>query len=531
MNGGGSTIRFASANNNQRAVVQLNGTDYTTINNLVIDATGGPGATPTYGYGVLLTNAADNDQLTNNTIVADGAATSTNFAGIAVNGSTSNASATGNSANNLLVQGNTITGGYYGISLYGGSATAQNTGNVVRNNTIRDFYSYGIYVGFQLGAQLVGNDISRPLRTSVSAFYGIGVLGQCNGLAIEKNRLHDAFTGNNASVAQLYGIYLSGNGSTSTVTNDIVNNVLYNLSGGGTQYLIYAGAPYTRIYNNTLTSDDQSANSLYVTYAFYVLGANTDIKNNIVRVTRSGTGLKYGVYLASSTGVVFTNYNDLYVPAGNVGYYAANFATLANWQAGAGSTFDQNSVSVEPIFASAGTGNLAPGDVSLNNSATPLARVTDDITGAPRGAAPDMGAYEFAPVAIDVLPVGLASPAPTAACYGTAEPLAVQLRNSGAAVLNLATNPAAVTVVVTPPTGAAQTFTATVSTGTLASGATLSVTLPGTLNMAAPGTYAFAITATAVGDLNPGDDVLSPAVTRLVVAPVAGTLAASAAGT
>jgi hypothetical protein len=526
VNGGGSTIRFASANSNQRAVVQLNGTDYTTINNLTIDATGGTGATATYGYGVLLTNAADNDQITNNTITADGASTSSNFAGIAINGSVANASATGNSANNLLVQGNTITGGYYGISLYGTSATVQNTDNVVRNNVIRDFYSYGIYVGFQAGAQFVGNDISRPLRSTVSTFYGIGVSGTSNGLTIEKNRIHDAFTGSTATIAQVYGIYLSGNGSTSTVTNDIVNNVLYKMTGGSTQYLIYSGSSYSRIYNNTLTSDDQAA-STYVTYALYVSGANNDLKNNVVRVTRAGTGLKYGVYLTSSTGVVSTNYNDLFVPAGNVGYYSANFATLANWQAGAGSTFDQNSVSVDPLFANASTGNLIPGDVALNNSGTPLARVTDDITSAPRGAAPDMGAYEFAPIAIDVLPVGLASPALTSTCYGTAEAVAVQIRNSGSAVLNLATNPATVTVVVTPPTGAAQTLTTTLSTGTLASGATQTVTLPGTLNMAAPGTYAFAITATATGDQNPADDVLAPAVSRTVVAPVAGTLAAS----
>ncbi|WP_460549004.1 hypothetical protein, partial [Hymenobacter daeguensis] len=39
INGGGRTIKFGSTNSNQRAVVQLNGTDYTTINNLVIDAT------------------------------------------------------------------------------------------------------------------------------------------------------------------------------------------------------------------------------------------------------------------------------------------------------------------------------------------------------------------------------------------------------------------------------------------------------------------------------------------------------------
>jgi hypothetical protein len=526
VNGGGSTIRFASANSNQRAVVQLNGTDYTTINNLVIDATGGTVNVATAGVGVLLTNAADNDQITNNTITVDGSSTSPSFAGIAVNGSVANTTATGNSANNLLVQGNTITGGYYGITLYGSSATAQNTGNILRNNIIRDFYNYGIYAGFQLGAQFVGNDIGRPLRSAISAFYGIYVAGQCNSLNIEKNRIHDAFTGNPTVSAQVYGIYLAGNGSTSTLTNDIVNNVVYKMTGSNTQYLIYSGTGYSRIYNNTLSSDEQSATSPNATYGIYTSGINADIRNNVVSITRPGTGNKYGVYIVNNPVIVALNYNDLYVPNGFVGYLGMNYATLANWQAT--TTYDQNSVAVNPIFASAGTGNLQPADVGLNNSGTPLPRVTDDITGAARGAAPDMGAYEFSPLTLDLLPAGLASPATTSTCYGTAETVSVLVRNSGSAALNFATNPATVTVVVTPPTGAAQTFTTTVTTGTLASGTTQTVALPGTLNMSAAGAYSFAVTATVAGDLNTTNDVLVPAATRTVLAPVAGTLTSSA---
>ncbi|HET9504039.1 MAG TPA: T9SS type A sorting domain-containing protein [Hymenobacter sp.] len=524
VNGGGSIIRFASTTN-QRAVVQLNGTDYTTITNLVIDATGGTTGVATSGIGVLLTNAADNDQLTNNTITVDGASTSTNFAGIAVSGSTLSATATGNSANNLLVQGNTITGGYYGIALYGSSATAQNTGNILRNNTIRDFYSYGIYAGFQLGAQLVGNDIARPLRTNTTTFNGIYIAGQCNGLAIEKNRIHDPFTGSPSVSGTSYGIYLAGNGSTSTTTNDIVNNVVYKMTGSSGQYLIYSGTGYSRIYNNTLSSDEPSATSANTTYGIFTSGINADIRNNVVSITRPGTGGKFGVYISGNPAVTALNYNDFYVPNGNVGYLNANYATLASWQTATG--YDQNSLAVNPIFASAGTGNLQPADAGLNNSGTPLARVTDDITGAPRGAAPDMGAYEFSPIALDVLPAGLASPATTSACYGTAETVSALLRNSGSATLNFATNPATVTVVVTPPTGATQTFTTSLTTGTLASGTTQAVALPGTLNMSAAGTYSFAITATVVGDGNTANDVLTPAPTRTVLAPVAGTLVSS----
>ncbi|RZL00084.1 MAG: hypothetical protein EOO62_24225, partial [Hymenobacter sp.] len=394
VNGGGSTIRFASTTSGQRAVVQLNGTDYTTINNLVIDATGGTGGNATYGYGVLLTNAADNDRITNNTINADITATSTSFAGIAVSGSTSSAIASGNSASSLLVEGNTVNGGYYGITLYGNSATSLNTSNIVRNNNVRDFYSYGIYAAYQDGAQLIGNDVSRPLRTNGSTFYGIYSTNSSVGTAIEKNRIHDAFAGNPTSTSTLYGIYVS-NGTVRS-NNDVVNNVLYNLSGSGTQYIIYnLGSALSRIYNNSITSDDQTTASASTTYGIYNSGATVDVANNVVHITRAGSGTKYGLYYTVAT--TTSNYNDLYVPSGNVGYYSAAFATLANWQTANSSAFDANSISVNPAFVGASTGNLLPGNAALNNVGQPLTRVTDDITGATRGALPDLGAYEFTP--------------------------------------------------------------------------------------------------------------------------------------
>lgn len=94
----------------------------------------------------------------------------------------------------------------------------------------------------------------------------------------------------------------------------------------------------------------------------------------------------------------------------------------------------------------------------------------------------------------------------------------MQVRNGGGTTLNFATNPATVTVVATPPTGAAQTFTTTLSTGTLASAAFQAITLPGSLDMSTLGTYSFAVTATVVGDLNTANDVLTPAATRTAAA-------------
>ncbi|MFD2720784.1 beta strand repeat-containing protein [Hymenobacter monticola] len=528
LNGGGTTLRFAPDNAFRRAVVQLNGSDYVTLDNLVIDATGVPGGTlGTYGYGVLLTNAADNNRLTNNVINATLSSTSTSYAGVVVNGSTSSAALTGNSANNLLLEGNTINGGYYSISMFGNSTTSLNTGNIVRNNTLRDFYSYGIYTGYQDGAQFVGNDLSRPLRTSPGAFYGLYTFGGSRGQAIEKNRMHDPYTSAPGSTNLVYGIYVAtSTGATAALPNDIVNNAFYNLNGNGLQYLIYnSGAANTRIYHNTILSDNQAATTSAVTYGIYntSTGASADVKNNVVSITRSGPGAKVGLYYTVAT---TSNYNDIYVPSGSVGIYnTTTYATLANWQTANAAAFDQNSVSADPVLNGAATGNLTPDNVLLNNAGTPLARVTEDITGAPRGAAPDLGAYEFTAQAIDVAPVSLVSPAATSNCFGPAEAVVVQLRNNGTAPLNFATNPATVTVTAMRPNGNTQTFTGTVSTGTLASGATQTVTLGGTLDMTALGNYSFAVTATVTGDLNAANNTLPTATTRTAIQPVAGTLA------
>ncbi|MBD2713818.1 T9SS type A sorting domain-containing protein [Microvirga sp. STR05] len=128
--------------------------------------------------------------------------------------------------------------------------------------------------------------------------------------------------------------------------------------------------------------------------------------------------------------------------------------------------------------------------------------------------------------AVDLAPVALLTPPTGQTCYSTAENVTVSVRNIGTAALDFAANPATVTVNVTGPV--TQTLTATVNTGTLAPGATQSVSV-GTLNMSAAGTYSFAIAATATGDGNTANDNLATPTTRVVTAPVAGTITPSAA--
>jgi nitrous oxidase accessory protein NosD len=450
-NGNGRTIQFAANTTGQRAVIALNGADYITIDSLNIDATnaGSPG---TYGWGVLLTNQADNNTISHCVVTSSTSSTSSNFAGIVASGSATGATTSGNSANNLLLEGNTVIGGYYGVTLVGTSTTVQATGNVLRNNTVRDFYYYGVYGYYQNGAQYIGNDINRATRTSTTTFYGM-YLYYNDGIRVEGNRIHSPFTASGGGTSLVYGIYVYYSDGTAATPNLIANNAVYNIDGGGTTYGIYNYySNYGNYYHNTVSLDDAAAGGTSVRAYSQYMGTFATLRNNIFSVTRPASTAAYAVYVYGTTANLATsplssNYNDLYVGSGSnafVGYVGTSStattggaSTLTAWQALNSNAYDQNSVSLDPRFRSAT--DVRPTNVGLNNTgtATTITAVPRDITGTLRTSPPDMGAYEFTPTANDVQVVSIDGPA-TTAVPGT-NPVVVTIRNGGTVTLTSVT--------------------------------------------------------------------------------------------
>ncbi|MDB5270815.1 MAG: Muc19 precursor [Hymenobacter sp.] len=517
-NGNGRTIQFGSNNSNRSAVITLNGADFVTIDNLVVDATVGGTSTAAYGWGVQLLNNADDNVINNCVVTTNIQQSSVFFAGIVSSADAGNINAYGALASQrLTLTNNQITGGYFGISVFGSDATAT-SGMVISNNTVRDFYSYGIFVGYLSGAQLIGNDISRPTRPVPSYCHGIHLDAGMRGTAVEKNRIHQTFGGAPTSSQDSYGIYVNtGADAPATSPNDFVNNLVYDLNGTGSVYGFYSDASdNARFYHNTINLDNQANTNASQAYGFYqTTGTGVEFRNNIVHVTRSGTAPNYGVYLESATGTTVSNNNNL-TGGGNsfqTGFYnGVAYPTLASWQAANSGTYDQNSSAVAPQFVSVTTGNLQPSVATLNNTAAPLARVTDDITGAVRGAAPDMGAYEFAPVANDVALVSIDSPA--APVTAGSHPVTVTIRNNGGGLLTTVR----LQYVLNGGTAVGQTFT--LSPG-LASGATtaLSFTTPGVI-------VAGANTLTVTGSLpngQPDADATNNTLTTTVAPALSGT--------
>ncbi|OON66753.1 hypothetical protein B0919_21490 [Hymenobacter sp. CRA2] len=452
---------------------------------------------------------------------------------------------------NVTLQNNSVVGVSYGIYTFGSANVSAGgmdnlviTGNVVGPATAAaaaNIGQWGIYVSGAVAPSVTGNEVQNVISATTTNVHGIYLADVRNGI-VSRNSVHNvAYTGSSTTKVWAINTLMT---NLSTAANPsalrIDNNLVYNITSSSTSSTwntsgINLNAGYgDKVYFNTvyLSGALSAASGTAGSAAFSngnpsvaTVSANVDVRNNIF-VIIGGTGgtattplYAHYTMATSYTGSTLNN-NDLFVTTGSTGaarigrFNAADAVDLAAWRTATGQ--EANSVSVNPNFTQVGTApyDLTPTAATVNNVGDATTGVTVDYTGATRGNTPDLGAYEFTPATIDVMAGALISPA-AAGCYGASEAVTVSFTNNAATALDLALNPVTVTVVVTPPSGPAQTFTATVNTGTLAASATQNVTLPGTLNMSAAGSYSFAITTTTASDATPGNDQAT--VTRTVV--------------
>ncbi|RYE11675.1 MAG: hypothetical protein EOP51_32720, partial [Sphingobacteriales bacterium] len=310
-NGNGETLEFAATNTNDRAVLRLDEADYITIDGLTINATGA-----TYGWGIHLAGDADYNELANNTItIASTSTTAANTVGIGASGSYTSLTTAGYADNNSIVA-NTITGGYSSIVLTGDGATTGDNNQII-NNFLTDYYSYGIDLDDQASIVVSGNDISRPTRSTVTTHYGIYLSGTTSSNNLfDGNSIHDTNGASASSTSSLYGIYITGADATAAQPNRVVNNLIFNFNGNGLVYGLYSsGADHSKFYHNSVSLNHTASTATAVTYGFYQTTAATGVefKNNIVSVTRGGTGAKAAVNFNTPASDITSNNNVFYV--------------------------------------------------------------------------------------------------------------------------------------------------------------------------------------------------------------------------
>ena len=531
--GNNENLTFTPTVATSRHVLWLNGADHITIDSLNVTV-GGTVA----GWGIVLTNQADSNRISNCTVdVGNPTSTSTNFIPIVINGSNNTTASTGNNGNYNIIEKNTLLNGSNGFYLYGNTAsTTQNVGNIFRNNIVKEFYGYGVSALYASEGTLISkNDFSRPTRTNSTTTGGVSLGTGCRGVLVEKNRVHNLFDAFLTSTSAAYGVFVSADAVVG-VENKIINNAFYAYNGNGIHYGVgNSGGDHMQAYHNTVVMNYAAATGAAYGLHQTTLATGVVFKNNIVSITKGGTGAKRGVAFVTITSSITSNSNVFFFnPSGgtdnHLGQYGAataTFADLTSWKTANSSAFDQLSLSLDPSFVDPNNGDLAFTNQTIDAKGENLG-VTRDIVDSLRGIAPDPGCYElsFLVSGIDMVADALVNPANNInGCYTNVETASVRIKNNSSATINFATNPCTVAVQVTG--AATQTITHIVNSGTLASDSFLLVTLPSTLNLSTIGGYSINATATVTGDVNTSNNALSTPVTREKIGLNAGTVSAT----
>ncbi|MCZ7556831.1 MAG: T9SS type A sorting domain-containing protein [Bacteroidia bacterium] len=378
-------LQYSTPNSYDR-VVLLDGADYLRIRNLTIRATG-----TTYGYGVLFTNSADNNEITNCNIEVYNGGSSTNHIAVLASTTTSYSTYGAHGSNNLL-EDNNIIGGYYGIRWNGSSSSDYlvSSGNQFINNTITDWYYYGMYMYYSGSITVKRNrSIQRTTGTfTTSSGYAYYIYYPNNGPEISYNYGFAAYS-------PLY-VYRPNYYYASTNNRARVYNNMGATNGTSTNYGLYVSYPrYTDcVYNSVFCKTTGT------TYGLYVYGEATAYDNKYANnwVVLEGSGTFYAQYHMTSGSAVsyslFDNNAFYRIGTGTTSYYweGTSYTSLAAMQA-VSTGFNQNTVYGDPYFASA-TDLHSSSDVGYQ-AGVAVSGYTDDFDGDQRGPSPCIGADEY----------------------------------------------------------------------------------------------------------------------------------------
>jgi len=436
----------------------------------------------------------------------------------------------GLSGNNNLVTGCTIYG-KLGIILEGNS-TSSGVGNKIINCSILNFFT-AIQLTGQNGSLIAGNLIENQNVTS-SGGQGCYVGSGCLNTMVSKNKFRNFIScpvciGGDVKAIEVVAIASPGNEN--IVSNNIISDMRQSI--GKFVGINLSGAKHVKAFHNTISFDNPGTgpnSGIPKTFGIQC-GSNAEgieIRNNTISISRGGLTAKYCLYLGSTTGIICEN-NNLYMHSttGTTNYIAGhisgastlNFTTLSAWKNANGSIWDQQSISIDPGFTNPAIYDYTPLNVLVDNQGSSTS-ITTDINGTSRNTVtPDIGCFEFTVYPIDLGAATFVSP-DSNGCYSSSVPVVVAIRNYGYAPINFGLNPATVYCTVNGTVSA--TLMATVSSGTLASGASMNVTLP-SFNMASNGTYTFNAYTNVAGDTNFANNNLLTPITR-TVGPIGGSI-------
>ena len=391
INGNGNTITFAAFSSFARHTFMLSGADFFTVNNLIIVGNG-----VSFGLPLHLWNGSNNNFFRECTVNTNTTSSSSAFCPISLSGSASQAQSAGVSGSNNTFSVCTTSGGFWGVIFWTNFTVPYDVNNRILGCTIRDFHSFGINNFYAEGTIARNNTIERPNRTISGTVYGIFAGLQLNapGMIIEGNRIRNIFAMMPGSFSSFWGVQIVTNGFPG---GEIIvrNNLITDIHNNSTCFGIYnQGFTNCITEHNTVNFDSQISTGGTI-YGIIAFGSQSSYRNNLVSITRTGSGGKYNMYFAGTFTVNFNIlWNNSQSGTNQIGYDGTAFyTTFSQWQ-GNTQGYDQNSVGADPMFNNPAIDDYTPTNALVNNVGFPFGVLTD-INGLARNLpAPDAGAFE-----------------------------------------------------------------------------------------------------------------------------------------
>jgi PKD repeat protein len=400
INGNGNTLSFTPTSSAAGGVLDLNGADYFTFNNLTIINNA------TFGYCVWVRNAADFNRFNNCSFRCPsmtGAVTGTAYIWIS-NGTTSPFNYANAGNNNQFNTNNLSTGNsngpYYGIVMAGPTSSSLNnatSGNKFIKNNIQNWRYCGFFISYTSNTEFTDNTVHNTDYTVTSFKYGI-YLNYSTG-TFERNRIYN-IDGSGVSTNSIYPVYYY-NFNNATRNSALNNNSIHCRTTGFNYNYIYNYASFfgssLSIVNNTFAHvSGTTINNNSTTYVIYGGYWNT-FTNNILSCDYQGTGTKYLYYDFSGVSPAnFINNNFDLRCSGNpfYGYVGTQRASMNDmYSAG----FKSSNIATDPSFINENTASdLHPTSLSMCNKGIPVTGVDKDLRGVTRNTStPDVGAIEY----------------------------------------------------------------------------------------------------------------------------------------
>lgn len=396
VNGNQNQLAFTSTASGTPWTLALNGADYMYFHQLNIIGGGTVYALPCVMY-----NGADNNQFNSCTFSCSSVGNSSTQVPLALVTNPNNYSATGASGSHNTFNSCLFLNGMYGAMANSPNATVPSTGNTFYKCSFTDFILQGLYCAYSVNLKVQYCDVSRPNRTnSLTSLYGLR-FDQVNGLLCEGNCVKDLFSAMPGSTVVCYGIFSGNNLGTGQAAQHVFrNNQVSSLNSNGTIFGMYVLNTGCEIYHNTVLLNDASSTTSLSTYGIYTGQPNNNdsikVRNNLVSITRSGTGTKYCVYYHNIVKAYMNNNLWHMGSTGGstnyTGYYLASHTTLSQLQS---QGIDLNSYSVSPNFTATGACSLVPSNSAFDNAGAQLGVLLDAQFHVRNPLGPDIGAMEF----------------------------------------------------------------------------------------------------------------------------------------